>query len=93
MFQKSFGKFWISHQIFLITLHIFRSSLVSARDRRCINTRPLKFSPAVSDSVGNCGLPTNADGLYPSVSRSVIVLIVTFPVNIYATLCEMSTNM
>jgi hypothetical protein len=93
MFRKFIGKFWISHKKFLITLHIFRGPLVilsaPARCQRCINTRPLEFTPFIGDFVGNCELPTNADGRYPSVWTSVIV---AFPVNIYATLCEMPTD-
>ena len=78
MFRKSVDKFLISHQNFLITLHIFRSLSVilsaSAQRQRCINTCPLEFEPFVSDFVGNCELPTNADGLYPSVEPSVIMV-------------------
>jgi len=90
MFQKSVGKFWISHQKFLITLYIFCSPSVipseSAHGQRCITTRPMEFTPVVGDSVGKYRLPTHADRLYPSVSTSVIV---AFPVNTFATLCEM----
>jgi hypothetical protein len=39
----------------------------------------LKFAFFVGDFVGNYELPTNADGLYPSVESSVFV---AFPVNI-----------
>jgi len=71
IFRNSVCKFWISHQNFLITLHIFRSPSVipsaTARDQRCINTRPLEFPSSVGDFVSNCELPTHADGLYLSV--------------------------
>ena len=64
-------KFWISHQNFFITFHIFRNPSVipseSARGQRFINARPLEITLSVSDSVGNFGSPTNTDGLYPSV--------------------------
>jgi len=60
----------------LITLHIFRSSSVisspSARGQRCINAHPLEFTSSVGDSVGNFRPPTNAYGLFLSVSMSVM---------------------
>jgi hypothetical protein len=89
MFQKSIDTFRIWHQKFLITLYIFRSSSARAHDQRCINTLSLEFTPSVGDFISNFELPTNADGLYPSVESPVIV---AFPVNIFATLCEMPTD-
>jgi len=62
-----------------MTLQNFRSPSAITCGQRCINTLPLEFTRSVSESVGNCELPTNADKLYPSGSTSVIM---AFTVNI-----------